>query len=75
MTAPVFTHDCPSCVFLGHVDGCDHYICPSGSLIARDGHDGADYTSMNRRFVADVLAHSPDYILGLTAALAARRGL
>ena len=70
----VFTHDCHNCTFLGHAEGADHYIC-NDSLIARDGHDGPDYTSMPRQVVPMILAQDPGYILGLTAMLAARRGL
>lgn len=70
----IFTHDCTACTFLGHVEGADHYICRD-SLIARDGHDGPDYTSMPRHVVPMILAKDPGYILGLTAMLAARRGL
>lgn len=73
MTA-VFTHDCDACVFLGHAEGCDHYIC-NDSLIARDGNDGPEYTSMPRRVVPMILLQDPGYILGITASLAARRGL
>lgn len=47
---PVFIHDCDHCTFLGHYAGCDVYTCgidtASGSIIARDGNDGPDYSSM-----------------------------
>lgn len=74
MTAPVFNHDCDACTFVGHADGHDHYVC-GDSLIARDGHDGWEYVSSPRFIVSQVVAADPGYILGLTAVLAARRGL
>lgn len=47
---PKFTHDCTHCTFLGHYAGCDVYTCGNDtsrtSIIARDGNDGPDYSSM-----------------------------
>jgi hypothetical protein len=49
--APLFTHDCDCCRFLGSVNDArreqfvDLYVC-RGSVIARFGHDGPEYTSI-----------------------------
>jgi hypothetical protein len=54
---PQHTHDCTACVFLGRMTTVlsrelDLYFCPAGtssmggSLVARFGNDGPDYTSI-----------------------------
>lgn len=50
MSAPVFTHDCDVCRFLGHVEGCDLYVCGGENpmlltVLARFGSFGPDYSS------------------------------
>lgn len=40
---------CPSCVFLGHIGGCDMYFCPQGgvlpTVIVRFSSVASEYTS------------------------------
>jgi hypothetical protein len=48
--APLFTHDCEACTFLGTWDGFDLYVCNQGStdhatLIARYGDAAPAYKS------------------------------
>lgn len=46
---PLFTHDCPSCVYLGQHDAHDLYYCAKQvggpTVIARYSSDGPDYCS------------------------------
>ncbi len=60
--APVFTHDCDDCRYLGTLatpEGrTDLYICVGGeevgpSVIARFGDEGPDYSSMPESMVDD----------------------
>jgi hypothetical protein len=49
--APMFTHDCLACAFLGHTDGHDHYACDAddngnGSFVSRSSDQDSDYHSM-----------------------------
>jgi hypothetical protein len=48
--APLFVHDCDSCLFLGnsHDQKYDIYFCPQcdgGSIVIRHGSEGPDYYS------------------------------
>ncbi len=41
---PLHTHDCDACVYLGSLNGTDHYFCPRDkSLIQRFGSNGWEY--------------------------------
>jgi hypothetical protein len=42
---PHFEHDCDHCVFLGHYENADLYICPGNTVLARFSSDGPDYES------------------------------
>lgn len=59
----LYEHDCNACTYLGpFFDGADKYdlyICNTqGSIIARYGDDGPDYTSMNGRLLSSVAVHT-----------------
>ena len=46
--APLYTHDCEVCVFIGHLLDMDLYVCPQGelpTLVARYSDFGPDYQS------------------------------
>lgn len=52
MTKPVFVHDCDTCTFLGTYHGQDLYVhgtpenpSSGGSIIARYGSEGWEYSS------------------------------
>ena len=48
VNTPKFTHDCTSCIFLGHYKEHDLYCCSnhnSPTVIARFSSEGADYAS------------------------------
>jgi len=54
-----YAHDCECCVLLGQDKDADLYYCPrEGSLVARYGDDGPDYSSMPAYVVAH-LEHGP----------------
>lgn len=69
--APVFPHDCPACVFLGHVDKHDLYFCPrqvgGPTIIARYGVAGS--------YRSGLVFAAVDPLLGEAAARARARGL
>lgn len=49
--SPTFAHDCPHCLFLGTLDGCDLYYCPRtanrfGEICYRHGNDGPAYGAL-----------------------------
>lgn len=59
---PQFQHDCDKCLFLGHYDGFDVYICIAsnngdGSIIARHGDDGPDYASTPIKLLERILSN------------------
>lgn len=72
MNEPKYKHDCNACIFLGHLEGADHYICKD-SLIARDSSEGPDYSSFP---IYAVLSMDPDHnsILKTTLRLAKNLG-
>lgn len=46
---PLYLHDCQKCQFLGFYGRDDLYYCPSlrgGSIIARHGNGGPNYSSL-----------------------------
>jgi len=66
---PKFQHDCSNCVFVGHFFGNDVYTCkgsegPMGtSIVARDGNNGPEYTSMPVKLFRDMFA-DPTHKIG-----------
>lgn len=55
---PLFVHDCPECVFLGHfvsIEGYvgDGYACPrTGSIVWRVSDEGWEYHSLQASSIA-----------------------
>jgi hypothetical protein len=46
-TAPRYTHDCDTCLYLGNFEGADLYVCDNEqtTYIARYANGGPDYVS------------------------------
>lgn len=43
---PRYSHDCPSCWYLGRDGDFDLYFCPvEATIVAREGSDESDYSS------------------------------
>lgn len=60
MNKPQHTHDCDRCQYLGSENDLDFYFCESsilGTIIARYGSDGPDYSSSDVASVERMLAH------------------
>lgn len=67
--APKHDHDCDCCVFLGSLNGTDHYFCPSqGELVQRLSSRDDDYRSMPLAVVRQIPApHHYELTLALLA--------
>jgi hypothetical protein len=62
--SPKFTHDCNACVFLGHLDGNDLYICDGDpAYVARFGDDGPDCRSLPTFVVNRIMANGTGHDL------------
>jgi len=60
--APLHTHDCDGCQFLGIFHGADLYVC-SDTYLARYSSEGPDYMSIRREVVERLpLAELPQWV-------------